>query len=177
MNRALLFAIALAASVAVAALSGCDFGDVIRVKTPRHVQQTAGLPETMSLNESEAEFRLWFDDTQRVGAEWKASIERSNQIKNLLDQISLNVLNEYGPVIAGVPVLGPSLPLITGLAGVLFPRPGEKKRVQAAIAEAEKQAEENVRAVQKAEHDKTWDEAFEAGKRSAIDGFREAKNI
>lgn len=107
-------------SLGLGACAGFDLGDVVKVKTPSGIQQTRGLPRTTTLNEAEAEYRAWFEDTQRVGAQWKASIERGGEIRGLLGQITLSALDDFGPTLAGVPIAGPALPALTGLAGLFI---------------------------------------------------------
>ena len=43
----------------------------------------------------------------------------------LNDQFSAGVLDSVGPALAGVPVLAPALPLLTGLGGLFLRRPGD----------------------------------------------------
>lgn len=104
----------------LAACAGLDLGDIVHVRTPNAIQQTTGLPAKISLNEAEAEYLAWFDNVQRTGAQWKANIERADEIRGLLGQLTLSALDEFGPTLAGVPVLGPALPALTGLAGLFI---------------------------------------------------------
>ena len=64
--------------------------------------------------------RAWFENAQRVGAQWKASIERAGEIRGLLNQLTLSALDQIGPAMGGIPVLGPALPALTGLAGLFI---------------------------------------------------------
>jgi len=105
-------------TLGLAACAGFDLGDVVKVKTPNEIQQTRGLPRSVTLNEAEAEYRAWFDDVQRTGAHWKASIERGGEIRGLLGQLTLTALDDVGPALAGIPIAGPALPALTGLAGL-----------------------------------------------------------
>lgn len=160
MNRTATIVLALVASLAVASLGGCDFGDLIRVKTPRNIQATETLPPTLTLNEAREEYENWVNATRNDSMRWRTSIERGDEISDLFAQIVLQGLNDVGPELAGVPVLGPALPLLTGIAGAFFVRrPGDKK---AKDADTEKDA--------------AWDEAFAAGKAAALEAFREARS-
>jgi hypothetical protein len=107
-------------SLAIAACAGLDLGDLVKVRTPNAIQRTTGLPTRISLNEAEAEYRTWYEGVQLTGAQWKASIERANEVRGLLGQLALNALDQVGPTLAGVPVLGPSLPALTGLIGLFL---------------------------------------------------------
>jgi len=107
-------------ALALAACAGFDLGDIVKVRTPHEIQQTTGLASRVSLNEAEAEYRAWFEDVQRTGAQWKASIERAGEIRGLLGQLTLNALDEIGPTLAGVPVVGPALPALTGIVGLFI---------------------------------------------------------
>ncbi|MEO0511796.1 MAG: hypothetical protein AAF108_02750 [Planctomycetota bacterium] len=69
---------------------------------------------------AETEYRAWFDDVQRTGAQWKASIDRGGEIRGLLGQLTLTALDDIGPSLAGVPIAGPALPALTGLAGLFI---------------------------------------------------------
>jgi len=107
-------------TLALAACAGFDLGDVVKVRTPNAIQQTTGLSARVSLNEAEAEYRAWFESVQRTGAQWKASIERAGEIRGLLGQLTLSALDEVGPTLAGVPVVGPALPALTGIVGLFI---------------------------------------------------------
>jgi hypothetical protein len=107
-------------AIALAACAGFDLGDIVQVRTPASIQQTTGLPARTSLNEAEAEYRAWLENVQRVGAQWKASIARGNDVRTLLGQLTLSALDQVGPTLAGVPVAGPALPALTGLIGLFI---------------------------------------------------------
>jgi hypothetical protein len=147
------FLIVIAATVAVLTVQGCDMGDVVRARTPVGIQQSDGLPASMTLNESRHEFERWLDDTRRNGAAWRGNIEQADAVRDVLAQVLMQGLDDIGPTVAGVPVLAAGFPLLTGLAGLFVRRPGDKKATDA-----------------ERERDAAWDEAFEAGKRAALDG-------
>jgi hypothetical protein len=107
-------------SLSLAACAGFDVGDLVRVKTPNTIQQQTGLASSTSLNEAEAEYRAWHENVKRASSQWKTNIERGNQIRGLLNQITLSALDTVGPTLGGVPVLGPALPAVTGLLGLFF---------------------------------------------------------
>lgn len=130
MKHAIPVALGLAGAITVAAVSGCDLGDVVRVQTPHGVQQATGLPGSMTLNEAETQYRLWYERTRVEGLEWRADIERSAEVADLLAQLTLRQLDAVGPAVAGVPVLGPALPLLAGLAGLVIRRPGDVSKDQ-----------------------------------------------
>lgn len=120
-RRTLAYAFGLVMlTLALAACAGFDLGDIVKVKTPNAIQQTTGLPSRVSLNEAEAEYRAWFEDAQRTGSQWKASIERAGEIRGMLGQLTLSALDEVGPTLAGVPVVGPALPALTGIVGLFL---------------------------------------------------------
>lgn len=120
-HRAVAYAFGLVMlALALAACAGFDLGDIVKVRTPNAIQQTTGLPSRVSLNEAEAEYRAWFENVQRTGAQWKASIERAGEIRGLLGQLTLSALDEVGPTLAGVPVVGPALPALTGIVGLFI---------------------------------------------------------
>ncbi|MCC7408662.1 MAG: hypothetical protein IT442_11370 [Phycisphaeraceae bacterium] len=107
-------------AVILAACAGFDMGDVVKVRTPNAIQQTVGLPATTSLNEAESEYQGWLSDVQRTGSQWKANIDKANAIRATFNQLTLSALDEVGPTLAGVPVLGPVLPAATGILGLFF---------------------------------------------------------
>jgi hypothetical protein len=100
--------------------AGCDMGDMIHVKTPNTIQQQTGLASNISLNEAESEYQLWYQHMQTAGSQWKSNIEHANEIRNMVNQLSLSALDEIGPTVAGVPVLGPMLPAASGLLGLFL---------------------------------------------------------
>lgn len=61
-------------ALVLASCAGLDLGDIVKVKTPNTIQQTTGLPSTLSLNEAEVEYQNWFNQTQTTGAQWKGNI-------------------------------------------------------------------------------------------------------
>jgi hypothetical protein len=107
-------------STSLAACVGFDVGDVVRVRTPGSIQQQTGLPSSTTLNEAQSEYQAWLADVQRAGAQWRNSIERGNEVRALMNQLTLSALDEVGPTIAGLPVLGPVLPAATGLLGLFL---------------------------------------------------------
>ncbi len=113
-------AVLLLLALVLASCAGFDLGDLVKVKTPNTIQQTTGLPSTLSLNEAETEYQNWFNQTQTIGAQWKSNIEKAGEIRGLLGQLTLSALDTVGPTVAGLPVLGPALPALTGLAGLFL---------------------------------------------------------
>lgn len=110
----------LLVSLVLAACAGFDLGDVVRVRTPNTIQQTTGLPSALSLNEAEVEYQNWFNQVQTTGAQWKSNIQRAGEVRGLLGQLTLSALDTVGPTVAGVPVLGPALPALTGIVGLFI---------------------------------------------------------
>ena len=100
--------------------AGFDLGDLVKVKTPNTIQQTTGLPSTLSLNEAEVEYQNWFNQTQTTGAQWKGNIEKAGELRGLFSQLTLSALDTVGPTVAGLPVLGPALPALTGIVGLFI---------------------------------------------------------
>ena len=107
-------------ALVLASCAGLDLGDIVKVKTPNTIQQTTGLPSTLSLNEAEVEYQNWFNLTQTTGAQWKGNIEMAGEIRGLLGQLTLSALDTVGPTVAGLPVLGPALPALTGIVGLFI---------------------------------------------------------
>lgn len=110
----------ITAGLFVAACASLDIKDLVRAKTPIEVRQSQGLPSTMTLNESEAQYAAWVEDTRRIGEQWRTSLEKGNEVVGVINQLAMTGLEEYGPLIAGVPVLGPILPAATGLLGLFL---------------------------------------------------------
>jgi hypothetical protein len=120
-TRSYLYIAALALlALVLASCAGFDIGDLVKVKTPNTIQQTTGLASTLSLNEAEVEYQNWFNQTQSTGAQWKSNIERAGEIRGLLGQLTLTALDTVGPTVAGLPVLGPALPALTGIVGLFI---------------------------------------------------------
>jgi len=126
----------------LASCAGLDLGDIVHVKTPHTIQQQTGLPSKITLNEAEVEYRIWFRTIQDVGTQWQANIEKGNEIRGLLGQLTLNALDDLGPIIAGVPVLGASLPVLTGLIGIFLGISGKAKGKQDSYNAGIKKAKE-----------------------------------
>jgi len=111
----------------LASCAGFNFGDVVRVRTPNAVQNQTGLPASMSLNEAEVEYENWFQVVQSAGTRWKNDLSRGAEVTGLLNQLTLQALNETGPTLQGIPVLGPMLPVLTGLVGLGLGVGGKRK--------------------------------------------------
>jgi len=107
-------------ALVLASCAGFDLGDIVKVKTPNTIQQTTGLPSTLSLNEAESEDQNWFNQTQTTGAAWKNNIEKAGELRGLFSQLTLSALDTVGPTVAGLPVLGPALPALTGIVGLFL---------------------------------------------------------
>lgn len=107
-------------AMVLASCAGFDLGDIVKVKTPNTIQQTTGLPATLSLNEAETEYQNWFNQTQTTGAQWKNNIEKAGELRGLFSQLTLSALDTVGPTVAGLPVLGPALPALTGIVGLFI---------------------------------------------------------
>ena len=107
-------------ALVLASCAGFDLGDLVKVKTPNNIQQTTGLPSTLSLNEAEVEYQNWFNQTQTTGAQWKGNIEKAGELRGLFSQLTLSALDTVGPTVAGLPVLGPALPALTGIVGLFI---------------------------------------------------------
>ena len=118
-HYAYIFALVLI-TLALGACAGFDLGDLVRVRTPNRVQQSTGLAASTTLNEAEVEYRAWFEETQRTGGQWKANIERATEIRGIFSQLTLSALDQVGPTVAGIPMLGPALPALTGLVGLFL---------------------------------------------------------
>jgi hypothetical protein len=119
-NQTIFVFVLILVVLGLAACAGFDLGDVVQVRTPNSVQQTTGLPARTSLNEAVVEYQAWFADVQRTGAQWKSNIERAEEVRGLLSQLTLSALDGLGPTLAGLPVFGPILPAATGLIGLFL---------------------------------------------------------
>lgn len=122
----LVFALALASGV-VAGCAGFDLGDLVQAPTPPDIQQQTGLPSKLSLNEARMQYQAWYEDVQRAGTQWKNEIERAAEIRAMLGQLTMQGLNNLGPTLAGVPVLGPAVPAATGLLAFMLGVSGRGK--------------------------------------------------
>lgn len=111
-----VFGVLLVCSI-LGALAGCDLGDVIKAKTPNGIQQREGMPAAMSLNDAVYEYQQWYNRTQADGAAWKANIDRADEIRGLLGNLAMTGLNDLGPEVAGVPIIGPSFTGLLALGG------------------------------------------------------------
>lgn len=112
---------------------GMNFGDIVHAKTPTTIQQQTGLPSSLSLNEANSEYQAWLDDTKRAGTEWKERIESADAVAGALGQLTMSGLDQIGPTLGGVPVLGPMLPGLTGLIGLFVGRSKLNKEKEASF--------------------------------------------
>jgi hypothetical protein len=157
MNRTTIVVGAIILAAASATLSGCDLGDILQVQTPSGIQQDTGLPGSMSLNEAEQEYRLELERQKTHMLAWRDNIEGSNTVRGIISQLALQQLNDLGPMVGGVPVVGPLLLGALPIAGLFVRRPGDKSGTE-------------VEQLTRAEHASTWDEA----RRTLLDELRQA---
>lgn len=101
----------------LAACAALDPGDIFHAKTPIGIQKTEGLPSTLPVNDAESEYMAWREDVTRQDAEWRENIDGANFVVGLFRQATLGFLEDYGPMVGGIPVVGPVvmglLPLAT----------------------------------------------------------------
>lgn len=109
------------------ACAGFDMGDLVRVETPVQVQREKGLPKSLTFNQAQTEYEQWLSGVQATGAQWKGDLEDADYIVGALSQLGLQQLNELGPTLAGVPVLGPSSTVLLGIAGYAFGQRNKRK--------------------------------------------------
>ncbi|MFW5679525.1 MAG: hypothetical protein ACOC3D_04620 [Pseudomonadota bacterium] len=114
-------------SAVIAGCAGLDLGDIVQSRTPPDIQQQTGLPAKLPLNEAQVQYQAWYEDVQRAGTQWKNSIERSAEIRAMLGQLTMQGMENLGPTLAGVPVLGPAVPAATGLLAYILGVSGRGK--------------------------------------------------
>ena len=120
---------------AFSACMGVDLGDFMKVKTTIGIQQSEGLPATLTLNDAEYEYNAWFEKVQREGTEWRARISKSRENAQLFGSLFMQLGREAAtsPAVAAVPGLAL-------LLGFFIKRPGDKS---ASETESEKRASYN----------------------------------
>ena len=125
--------VAIIAVGLTALLIGCkgiDLGDYVSVDTPAAIQQSHGLPASMTLNEAEIAYDTWFSETAINGTAWKGNVERSRDTVQLFNSLALNGIQELvGSEWAA------AIPGLTLLAGLFIRRPGDTSEADAAERE------------------------------------------
>lgn len=140
-SRALFIAAIVLVSLSIAVVGGCNAGDVVQVKTPPSLVADQELPASMSLNEATQSFEHWLTGVETSAIAWTASIERGEQVRQTIEQIATVGLGELAPNLAGVPILGPAVPLLAGLGGLFLKRPSD---VSQAALRSEKESSYNA---------------------------------
>ncbi len=126
MNARTIFIVAvLGVSVSIGLATSCNIGDLVQAKTPMGIQQDLGLPKSMSLNDSKDSYDAWIDDVRRDSQQWRENLEYSEQWVQLINGITMQALDQVGPLIAGVPILAPLAPLLLGGIGLMIKRRGD----------------------------------------------------
>lgn len=98
---------------------GFDIRSLIKVPTPREIQQDHGLPGKLPLPEAEDEYRGWLETTKRVGGKWKTSIEGGRNQSAIIEGLWL------GGRDTALAYLGGAFPGLVGLGALLLKRPGD----------------------------------------------------
>ena len=160
MNKtsAAIIAGAIGVSALIAGCAGLQFDDIVKVRTPIGLQQDMGLPPQMTLSEARVAYEESVNEFKTRSQVWRESIDDASAFVGVAEQLTLQGINEIGPSIMGIPVLGPSLPLLGVLTGLFFKRPGDASK---------KEVEEKTNAA--------WDEAFAAGKAAALEAVNAAR--
>ncbi|MEL6396592.1 MAG: hypothetical protein AAFQ71_11410 [Planctomycetota bacterium] len=118
-------------AVTIGSLSGCDLGDVIKVKTPSGIARTEGIARNLTLNEAQHEYELVHAAKMANLEEWRGRIDRGAELQGMLSQLALDGLNTLGPSVAGVPVVGPALVGALPIASFFFGQGRLRKQKEA----------------------------------------------
>ena len=119
------------ATLTLAACAGLDFGDVVKVDTPRSLVDRDDLPARLSVNAAEVEYERWLQTVQIDAKQWAAEIEKGGESAAMLASITMSGIDVLGPAAAGVPYVGALLPALTGLAGVAVGKRRVRKEKEA----------------------------------------------
>lgn len=144
-RTALYVVLFLLLGAVLASCTAFDLGDLVKVGTPESVQRSEGLSATLSLNDAEHEYRKYFENVQADLVRWRSEIERADQVAGMIGQLTLNALDQAGPMIAGVPVLGSSLPVVAGLVGLALGRGNLRKEKEKSYNAGQLKASDIIR--------------------------------
>lgn len=128
----------------LAACASWDFGDVVQTEIPLEIQQRDGLPARMSYNASRERYETWRAETTRIDAKWRESNDAAGEFAGILSGFTLQQLNEYGPMLAGVPVAGPGLVGLSGVLAFWLGRSNLRREKEASYAKARKDVIEDA---------------------------------
>jgi hypothetical protein len=117
--------VGLAIALTATAITGCNLGDVLRVKTPPSAQKSEKLPATLTLNQSQVEFDRYLLNVQLTSEQWLESIENSMALQSLLSDIAMTELSPDRLALMGIPMGGPAALLLTFGLGTFLKRPGD----------------------------------------------------
>ena len=120
--RATYIAIIGAVAAGILALQGCDFDSLISTRTPDSVQRSHGLPAKQKLPQARDSYQLWHEEVRITGAQWRNSIEQSEQAAALIRSLALDGLAEVSPILGAT---GPVGVFGLGLLGLFLRRPGD----------------------------------------------------
>ncbi len=126
------------------ACAGIDFGDVVQAKIPVQAQQDLGLPARMSYNESREVYEDWRGNTVTLDARWRENNDVAGEFAALLTGFSLQQIDEYGPMLGGVPVAGPALVGLSGLLSFWLGRSNQRREKEASYGKGRKDALEDA---------------------------------
>lgn len=115
-----ILAIAAAAALGIAVVSGCTASDFVKVKVPTEVQKATNTPAKVSLTEAPEVL----EDYVRGGERFKDNIERGYEILGFLTSLT-DVGIEFGK--GAIPGGALGLSLLTGLGGLFLKGPGTAK--------------------------------------------------
>lgn len=111
--------------------SGCDTGDMIKVRPPASVVGGDVKP-VMSLNDAIAAYEQWKAAVVIEDRQWFEKLGKGVEVQSVLGSLISDGMAYAAPALGGLPGGALIVGALTGIGGLLLPKPGTQKRIDAA---------------------------------------------
>ena len=136
-------------------LGGCEWGDILTVRTPAEIQLATGAPPKTTLNEAEqylvayrSQIKVEYDRDVAMGMLYGRSIAARWEMAGWFQAAAnLGITSLESGAWAGVPAGGAAFGLLTFLGGLIMKGPGTNRAQQKSFNKGQQTAIDMMRAV------------------------------
>lgn len=127
----MFLAVAGIALIGMGLASGCDTGDMIKVRPPASVVG-GDIKPVMSLNDAIGAYEQWKAAVIIEDRQWAEKLGKAAEFQSVLGSLVSDGMAYVAPALGGLPGGALIVGALTGIGGLLLPKPGTQKRIDAA---------------------------------------------